>query len=60
MTEIEKRKEILKQRRDKEKVGKGRSQIWGKKKKRQRRSPGRVAIGKGKDLWAKMWTDRGI
>ena len=33
MTEIEKRKEILKQRRDKEKVGKGRSQIWGKKKK---------------------------
>ena len=59
MTEIEKRKEILKQRRDKEKEGKGRSQIW-KKKKRQRRSLGRVATGKGKDLWVKMWTDRGI
>jgi len=47
VTEIEMKKEIVKQRRDKEKEGKERSQIW-KKTKRQRRSHGGVAIRKGK------------
>ena len=47
VTEIDMRKEIVKQRRDKKKEGKQRSQIW-KKPKRQRRSHGGVAIRKGK------------
>lgn len=48
MTEMVMRTGNCKQRREKEKEGKGRSQIWGKKREREKEPCWEFAIGEGK------------